>query len=223
MLVKRSVESFCHHLSSAHKKTSQCLLTWNWSIQTVRRGSWMRSVQCCTKWVNTLHWTLHCVLIWCCCVPLDEQILVVGNVSHRWEDVDFTLTFVQGNEGVQRAKDLIEFMLGHNRQLQHGVMIRLRRNHTSDTQSYSSRTIRKCLEIWQENMIRIRAECRNRQHIKSYAGTEFSKQGFVSWLKANNYLKVTYHENVTFSGFKCYNQAPSASTNQGNVKKRLTQ
>ncbi len=32
-------------------------------------------------------------------------------------------------------------------------------------------------------------------------------------------LKVTYHENLTFPGFKCYNQVPSASTNQGNVKK----
>ncbi len=33
------------------------------------------------------------------------------------------------------------------------------------------------------------------------------------------YLKVTYHENLTFPGFKCYNQVLSASTNQGNVKK----
>ncbi len=32
-------------------------------------------------------------------------------------------------------------------------------------------------------------------------------------------LKVTYHENLTFPGFKCYNQVPGASTNQGNVKK----
>ncbi len=32
-------------------------------------------------------------------------------------------------------------------------------------------------------------------------------------------LKVTYYENLTFPGFKCYKQVPSASTNQGNVKK----
>ncbi len=30
---------------------------------------------------------------------------------------------------------------------------------------------------------------------------------------------MTYHENLTFPGFKCYNQVPGASTNQGNVKK----
>ncbi len=35
----------------------------------------------------------------------------------------------------------------------------------------------------------------------------------------NRHLKVTYHENLTFPGFKCYNQVPDASTNQGNVKK----
>ncbi len=29
-------------------------------------------------------------------------------------------------------------------------------------------------------------------------------------------LKVTYHENLPFPGFKCYNQVRSASTNQGN-------
>ncbi len=32
-------------------------------------------------------------------------------------------------------------------------------------------------------------------------------------------LKVTYHENLTFPGAKCYNQVPGASSNQGNVKK----
>ncbi len=32
-------------------------------------------------------------------------------------------------------------------------------------------------------------------------------------------LKVTYHENLTFPGFRCYNQVPGASTNQGNMKK----
>uniref|UniRef100_A0A673GYI5 Band 4.1-like protein 3 n=1 Tax=Sinocyclocheilus rhinocerous TaxID=307959 RepID=A0A673GYI5_9TELE len=32
-------------------------------------------------------------------------------------------------------------------------------------------------------------------------------------------LKVTYHENLTVSGVKCYNQVPGASTNQENVKK----
>ncbi len=32
-------------------------------------------------------------------------------------------------------------------------------------------------------------------------------------------LKVTYHENLNFPGFKCYNQVPSVSTNQANVKK----
>ncbi len=30
---------------------------------------------------------------------------------------------------------------------------------------------------------------------------------------------MTHNENLTFTGFKCYNQVPSASTNQGNVKK----
>ncbi len=39
-----------------------------------------------------------------------------------------------------------------------------------------------------------------------------------SW-KMSHHLKVTYHENLTFPGFKCYNQVPSASINQGNVKK----
>ncbi len=39
----------------------------------------------------------------------------------------------------------------------------------------------------------------------------------IIWTKWD--LKVTYHENRTFPGFKCYNQVPSVSTNQGNVKK----
>ncbi len=30
---------------------------------------------------------------------------------------------------------------------------------------------------------------------------------------------MTYHENLTFSIFKCYNRVPSASTNPENVKK----
>jgi hypothetical protein len=35
------------------------------------------------------------------------------------------LTFMQRNEGVQGSEDLGEFMLCHNGQLQHGVMVRL--------------------------------------------------------------------------------------------------
>ncbi len=32
-------------------------------------------------------------------------------------------------------------------------------------------------------------------------------------------LKVTYHENQTFSMFKCYNRVPGVSTNPENMKK----
>ncbi len=46
----------------------------------------------------------------------------------------------------------------------------------------------------------------------------FSLRHF-SYCVNSKMLKVTYHENLTFPGFKCYNQVPSASTNQGNVKK----
>ncbi len=38
-------------------------------------------------------------------------------------------------------------------------------------------------------------------------------------LWADFLLKVTYHENLTFSVFKCYNRVPDASTNPENVKK----
>ncbi len=34
-----------------------------------------------------------------------------------------------------------------------------------------------------------------------------------------HFLNATYHENLTFPVFKFYNQVPSASSNQGNVKK----
>ncbi len=37
--------------------------------------------------------------------------------------------------------------------------------------------------------------------------------------KTNKLLKVTYHENPTFSLLKCYNGVPGAYTNPENVKK----
>ncbi len=54
------------------KSLSSLYLKWQravFFIQTVRRGSWMRSVQCCTKWpvlvtVCVCVWSV-CVCVWC--------------------------------------------------------------------------------------------------------------------------------------------------------------
>lgn len=69
---------------------------------------------------------------------------VVMVTAVQVDDRTHLLTFMQWNEGVQCAEDLIEFMFHHNRQLQHGVTIRLWWNNT-----IRQKTLKHSNLLWQ--------------------------------------------------------------------------